>query len=81
VAKPKNTANREPVSAYEKIARLLGMLAIRNVEALTERVTLLRSAGFQVSEVAEMLGIEENHVRVATHHGRKKKPKKSKKSR
>jgi hypothetical protein len=37
----------------------------------------LRSAGFQVAEVAEMLRITENHVRVASFAGRKKprKPK------
>jgi hypothetical protein len=26
-----------------------------------------------VTEVADMLGMEENHVRVADHHGRKKR--------
>ena len=37
------------------------------------QVPLLRAVGFEVSEVAAMLGITENHVKVADHHGRKKK--------
>jgi len=36
-------------------------------------VPLLRGVGFTVTEVADMLGMQENHVRVADHHGRKKR--------
>lgn len=60
------------VSADEKIARLLGLLLVRDVKMKTDKVPLLRSAGFEVSEVANMLGITENHVKVADHLGRKK---------
>jgi DNA-directed RNA polymerase specialized sigma24 family protein len=71
---------RESVPAEEKIARLLGMLLVKDMEQKTEQVTLLRSIGFEVAEVAAMLGMTENHVNVAAHHGRKnlgkKKPKK-----
>lgn len=63
----------EPVSSQEKIARLLGIIAIKDVEQLTDRVTMLRAVGFEVAEVASMLGITENHVNVAAHHGRKKR--------
>ena len=70
----------ESVPAEEKIARLLGMLLVKDMEQKTEQVTLLRSIGFEVAEVAAMLGMTENHVNVAAHHGRKnlgkKKPKK-----
>ncbi len=62
---------REPVAADEKIARLLGMLLVKDMEQKTEQVTLLRSIGFEVAEVAAMLGMTENHVNVAAHHGRK----------
>ena len=62
----------EPVSADEKIARLLGILATKDIEQVNERVTLLRAVGFTVPEVASILGMTENNVRVATHHGRKK---------
>lgn len=68
----KNGKTTEPVSADEKIARLLGVLATKDIEQLPDRVTLLRGVGFGVPEVASMLGMTENHVRVATHHGRKK---------
>jgi len=61
------------VSPDEKIARLLGILATKDIEQIGERVTLLRAAGFGVSEVASILGMTENNVRVATHHGRKKR--------
>jgi DNA-directed RNA polymerase specialized sigma24 family protein len=66
----------EPVSADEKIARLLGILATKDIEQIGERVTLLRAVGFGVSEVASILGMTENNVRVATHHGRKKRRRK-----
>lgn len=65
------------VSADEKIARLLGILATSNIQPRTKQVTLLRSVGFEVSEVAAMLGITENHVNVAAHHGRKRTTKKA----
>jgi DNA-directed RNA polymerase specialized sigma24 family protein len=49
------------------------------MEQKTEQVALLRAVGFEVSEVAAMLGMTENHVNVAAFHGRKnlgkKKPK------
>lgn len=61
------------VSADEKIARLLGILATKDIEQVSERVTLLRAVGFSVPEVAGILGMSENHVRVAAHHGRKQR--------
>jgi hypothetical protein len=64
---------RKRVSAEEKIARLLGMLLVKDIKKKTDQVPLLRAVGFEVSEVAAMLGITENHVKVADHHGRKKK--------
>lgn len=71
---------RESVPAEEKIARLLGMLLVKDMEQKTEQVVRLRAVGFEVSEVAAMLGMTENHVKVAAFHGRKnlsrKKPKK-----
>ena len=69
----KRTPHGEPVSSEEKIARLLGLIAIKDLEQKTEQVTLLRAVGFEVSEVASMLGMSENHVNVAAHHGRKKR--------
>jgi hypothetical protein len=61
------------VPAEEKIARLLGLLLVKDSKNASDQVTLLRRAGFEVSDVAAMLNMTENHVRVADHHGRKKK--------
>lgn len=62
------------ISAEEKIARLLGLIVVKDIKKKTDQVPLLRRIGFEVSEVADMLGMTENHVKVADHHGRKKKP-------
>jgi len=51
------------------------MLMIKDIKKKTDQVALLRVAGFEVSEVAEMLGMTENHVKVADHLGRKNKKK------
>jgi DNA-directed RNA polymerase specialized sigma24 family protein len=67
----------EPVSAEEKIARALGLLLVRNLEQKNEQVTLLRSIGFEVPDIAAMLGMTENHVNVAAFRARKKTGKKS----
>jgi|GEM_PF-1751377 len=61
------------VSAEEKIARLLGLLFVKDIKKKTDQVPLLRRIGFEVSEVANMLNMTENHVKVADHLGRKKK--------
>ena len=73
----KNEAAEAPstrrVSADEKIARLLGLLLVKDIKKKQDQVPLLRRVGFEVSEVADMLGMSTNHVKVADHHGRKKK--------
>jgi hypothetical protein len=71
-ADEKSSAGRR-VSAEEKIARVLGMLLVKDIKNKTDQVPLLRSVGFEVSEVADMLGMTENHVKVADHLGRKKR--------
>jgi DNA-directed RNA polymerase specialized sigma24 family protein len=68
--------NAEPISAEEKIARTLGLLLVRPFEERTDQAALLRSIGFEVSEVAAMLGMTENNVNVAAFRGRKKAGKK-----
>ena len=73
----KNGTPIEPVSAHEKIARLLALVATKDIEQIGERVALLRAVGFGVAEVASILGMTEGHVRVAAHHGRKKRGKRA----
>jgi len=64
---------RHHISAEDKIARLLGLLVVKEMKKKTDQVPLLRAVGFEVYEVAAMLGISENHVKVADHKGRKKR--------
>lgn len=64
---------RAHIPADEKIARLLGLLLVRDIGKKTDQVPLLRRIGFEVSEVASMLDMTENHVMVADHRGRRKK--------
>ena len=52
-----NSSSDRRVPAEEKIARLLGLLLV-NIKKKTDQVPMLRSAGFRVSEVAEMLSSE-----------------------
>lgn len=72
----KQGKSTEPVTSEEKIARSLGLLLVRTMEQKTDQVALLKAIGFEVSEVAAMLGMTENHVNVAAHHSRKKLGKK-----
>jgi hypothetical protein len=60
------------ISGEEKIARLLGLLLVKDVESKGEKASLLRRAGFEVSEVASMLNTTENAVMVADYQARKK---------
>jgi DNA-directed RNA polymerase specialized sigma24 family protein len=60
------------VSAEEKLARLLGLLLVKDMKSKSDQVTLLRRAGFEVSEVASLLDMTENNVMVTDHLGRKK---------
>ena len=64
------------VEALDKIARVLGLLVVKDLEDKTAQVVMLRSAGFDVADIAAMLRMTENHVRVASHLGRKTKLKK-----
>ena len=70
-----------PVPPEEKIARLLGMLLVKDVQQKNEQVLLLRSVGFEIPEVASMLGMTANHVNVATNKARSRTRKKRPKSR
>lgn len=68
-----NSGVRHHISADDKIARLLGLLLVKDIKNKTDQVLKLRSVGFEVFEVAAMLGITENHVKVADHAARKKR--------
>jgi hypothetical protein len=65
MAKSKKVANKqvqekvptqtEPLRSEEKIARLLGIIAIQNMKWKPAQASLLRAAGFINPEIAEML--------------------------
>lgn len=63
------------LTAHDKIARLLALLVTQNMEQKTEKVVLLRRIGFSIGEVAAVLGMTTNHVKVASHFRRKKSAK------
>lgn len=77
--KERSNTPGEETGAQEKIARLLGVIATKDLDR-TKQVGLLRGVGFGIDEIAEMLGISANNVRVASHYGRKKKDKTLKKT-
>lgn len=64
---------RPRVSAEEKIARVLGMLLVKDIEKKADRVPMLRNIGFEFAEIAEILEMTLNHVQVADHRSRKKR--------
>jgi DNA-directed RNA polymerase specialized sigma24 family protein len=63
----------EPLSAHDKIARLLGLLAVKDKPEPAEQVVLLQGAGFQQAEIASMLGITENNISVINYRLRNQK--------
>ncbi len=67
-----SAAYHAAVSAEEKLARLLGLWLVKDMKSKSDQVTLLRRAGFEVSEVASLLDMTENNVMVTDHLGRKK---------
>lgn len=69
----KTSEAAEPVSAQDKIARMLGILAVRDKAEPADQVVLLQGAGFEKAEIASMLGISENNVSVINYRLRNKK--------
>jgi DNA-directed RNA polymerase specialized sigma24 family protein len=63
----------EPVSAQDKIARMLGILAVKDKTEAADQVVLLQGAGFEQTEIASMLGISENNISVINYRLRNKK--------
>jgi hypothetical protein len=69
----KSSATTDPVSAHDKIARLLGIIAVKDKTEPADQVVVLQGAGFEVAEIASMLGITENNVSVINFRLRSKK--------
>jgi DNA-directed RNA polymerase specialized sigma24 family protein len=69
-------AKPEPVRSEEKIARMLGIIAIQSVKGKVDQAALLRSGGFSHGEIADILGVSENSVSVFLYQAKQKKGKK-----
>jgi len=67
------TKAAQPVSAQDKIARMLGIIAVRDKTEPADQVVLLQGAGFETAEIASMLGITENNIGVINFRLRNKK--------
>lgn len=63
----------ESLTAHDKIARLLGIIAVKDKMESVDQVILLQGAGFETAEIASMLGITENNINVIRHRLRNKK--------
>lgn len=55
-------AAAEPLSAHDKIARLLGILAVKDVSDSADKVVMLQGAGFVSAEISSMLDITRNAI-------------------
>ncbi len=56
----------------EKIARLLAHLVVRDIDQSGDKIRTLKAAGFEVAQIAPILGMTENAINVALHRARKK---------
>jgi len=62
----------EQIPADEKIARLLALVVVREIEQPVDKIRALKAAGFSASQMAPILGMTENAINVALHRARKK---------
>jgi DNA-directed RNA polymerase specialized sigma24 family protein len=65
--------SQESIGADDKVARLLALLVIKDVEDKQEQALLLNSAGFTAGEIAQILRVGDNYVHVALHRTRPKR--------
>jgi hypothetical protein len=76
VAKKQKSGNSSiPIKSEERIARLLALIVIKDIENNNDRVRTLRASGFEVTEIAGLLGMSENAVAVADHRAKKQNKK------
>jgi DNA-directed RNA polymerase specialized sigma24 family protein len=66
-------ARTEAVRPEEKIARMLGILAIQSVKGRPQQASMLRSGGFTLKEIADLLDTSDNGVSALLYQARQKK--------
>lgn len=62
----------DQVPADEKLARLVAMMVVRDIDQPADKIQLLKAAGFGVAQMAPILGMTENAINIALHRARKK---------
>lgn len=70
MAREKKADSSEPLTSEGRIARLLALVAIKEIEDKSDQVIFLLRAGFGPAETAEMLGVTSNYVSVVTYKKR-----------
>lgn len=68
-----NAKKAEPISAEEKIARLLALLATKDLAESKEKIVTLLAAGFTPAEAANLLHMNEGAVNKAIYRASVKK--------
>lgn len=58
--------------SLNRIAKILGLLAVKDIKNQGEQISLLAACGFSVGELAEMLGTSTNTVSVSLSQQRTK---------
>jgi hypothetical protein len=75
-----SSATTETLSAEDKIARILGILAVKDVADSVDKVVMLQGAGFGSGEISSMLDITRNAIDLINfkrrQRGKKKRGKK-----
>jgi DNA-directed RNA polymerase specialized sigma24 family protein len=69
----KSTTTAVAVSALDKIARMLGIIAVKDKTEPTDQVFLLQGAGFEPAEIASMLGVTVHNINVMNYRRRMQK--------
>jgi hypothetical protein len=72
VARAKELANPQPTSAEDRLARLIGLFVVREIKEKQDQISLLLRAGFENTDVAEMLDVSLNYVSVAIYRNKAK---------
>lgn len=74
-----SSAAIETLTAHDKIARLLGILAVKDVSDSADKVVMLQGAGFGSAEISSMLDITRNTIDLINFKRRHAKNKSGKK--
>lgn len=72
-----SSAATETLSAEDKIARILGILAVRDLPDSADKVVTLQGSGFGSAEISSMLDLTRNAIDLINFRRRKRGKKRS----